>query len=69
MLRKLYLIVSAWLILLSIYFFLFPGDTRAECDALIRKYNGQFPGRDDPMHDRFVDCYYLICGVRLNLGS
>jgi hypothetical protein len=54
---------------LSTLVFLYPVSGRAECQALIGKYDGSFPGRDDPMRARFVECYYLICGVRLKLDQ
>jgi hypothetical protein len=70
MFQKIYLIVSGLLIVTGIYFLVAgPGNAQAECQKLIEKYdNGRkIPASDDPMRTRFVECYYMICGIRLDL--
>jgi hypothetical protein len=70
MLPKIYLIVSGMLIITAMVFFVAPPDNAyAQCQKVIENYdNGQKgPARDDPMRARFVECYYMICGIRLDL--
>lgn len=40
----------------------------AQCSRLIQSYhdnNEAMPERGTPEGTRYVDCYYLICGIRL----
>jgi len=68
MFRNAFLLGSSGLMILTLpHLFLGPDNDRAECQALLEKYNGAFPARDDSMRARYAECYYLICGVRLKL--
>lgn len=39
-----------------------------ECTRLLEHYDaiGSIPARGDPARARYVDCYYLLCGIRLD---
>lgn len=40
----------------------------AQCSRLIQSYhddNRAMPERGTPERTRYVDCYYLVCGIRL----
>lgn len=41
---------------------------RRDCRKLLNHYDeiGTIPARGDPDRSRYVDCYYLICGVMLD---
>lgn len=69
MLPKFYALASGVLILVAVFFFNNPGYARVECQQLIQQYaNGAtLPERADPMRARYVECYYMICGIRLDL--
>jgi hypothetical protein len=70
MLHKIYLVVSGILIVTGMYFLVAgPGNATAQCQKLIEKYDygRKAPTHEDPMRTRFVECYYMICGIRLDL--
>jgi hypothetical protein len=70
MLQRLYLFASAVVLTIAAYYFV-NGSASAEagCRRLIEKYDygRKFPAHDDPMRERFVECWYIICGVKLDL--
>lgn len=44
------------------------GARMAECTKILEGYDkaGSTPRRGTPERQRYVDCYYVVCGIRLD---
>ncbi|RJG46351.1 hypothetical protein D3Y55_20305 [Mesorhizobium sp. DCY119] len=70
--RYLFLAASAGCVFLSGLLLLAPNAIAvngAQCSRVLERYDGgrRMPPRGDPEHARFVECYLLLCGIKLDI--